>query len=70
MDAVERARAARRAAADAATEAQNRGDEYAAAVYDLVLDAGTQEKAAAILGISQSRVAALVKRARALAGQL
>lgn len=38
----------------------------AAAVADLVVAAGTQEKAAALLGITQGRVAALVKRARAL----
>jgi transposase len=37
---------------------------YAAAVADLVTETGTQEAAAQLLGVGQSRIAALVKRAR------
>lgn len=67
MDALARAKAAQESMARNAAESQRLAAVYAAAVADLVAEAGTQEAAAELLGVGQSRIAALVKRARALA---
>jgi predicted XRE-type DNA-binding protein len=70
---LERIRAVRaEQAAEEIRHAETRaqlGTDYAALVAELVSMVNTQGQAAALLGVSQSRVAALVKRARALAGQ-